>query len=211
MPTCMCYLTMECLQKDDLRWLYPKLPDFYFHGSPYTCAASPLSLQRSRGHHSELLEQTYFPQVIFWCPPVCLLSASARPWGYDVPGKMWILGLCLLEGPHCLPRLAPKSTPANWGHRKRHFPVSQDGHCLPSRVGDSSALGSVSRQAGRFWERQKSQLPQFPNMSNRVPALCATSAPLHVGERCFEGGHISLYYYFVINGRQSPRVLAVVA
>lgn len=80
-----------------------------------------------------------------------------------------------LNSPHKI--FGPKSTPANGGHNSPWFPVNLDRPPLPSGVDNSSAWGSFSSPPEGLWERQKSQLPQFPNRSDQVAAQGATSAP----------------------------------
>lgn len=178
-----------------------------------TGVQSSLLFQKSQRDHSKLIQQICLPQGTLRCHHVHLGWAfvqtlrvlCAREDVEPKPVPIWT------NTPGRLPLLAPGFPPANRGHRRRHFSMNLDGHS-PQLSGRFKYLGpSFPVSPGRLWERQKSQLPQFPNMSSQVPALCATSAPLHVDERCFEGGHISFYYYFVIHNNQSPRVLSVVA
>lgn len=111
----------------------------------------------------------------------------------------------------CLSLLAPKGTPA-LEERPKGVPSSCESIWAhpSSEVDKSGALGLVSSQPGCLWERQRDQLPQFPNMSDKVSAFGATGAPLYVDERCSKSGHISFYYYFVISDYQSPQVLDAV-
>jgi hypothetical protein len=58
------------------------------------------------------------------------------------------------------------------------FSVNQDGCCLPRVEKDkSSVLGLISSQCDHLWEKQKSQLPQFPNMSRKGLAFYLQQVP----------------------------------
>lgn len=77
----------------------------------------------------------------------------------------------------------PRSAPAIQERPKEApLPARQGGRWLQVR-GTSQVFAFTFQQPGCLWERQKGQLPQFPNMSNRVQAFCALSVPLYADER----------------------------